>query len=106
MAEIFTLLDDVDGANNGTMISQYGGPHSVHVKADTWAGGAVTIQASCDGGTTWMTMTHFADDHDARYTEDGANFLSPAGQGAMIRAISTGVSLVGCTVRLLRAPLA
>ena len=95
-----TLLDDVSGANTGASFTQNGGPHCVHVHADTWAGGAVTLQSSADGGHSWQDMQHFADDDDATFTADGAVMVASCGQGSLIRAITTGVALANCTVML------
>jgi len=98
-----TLLDNVSGANTGAGFSQYGGPHTVHVHADTWSGGSVTIQSSSDGGHSWQDMQHFADDDAAVYTEDGANVIASAGQGSEVRAVSAGVALASCTVTMSEA---
>lgn len=97
------LLDNVSGANTGASFTQYGGPHCIHVHADTWSGGSVTLQSSADGGATWQGMQHFADDDEAVFTEDGANVIASCGQGHVIRAVSAGVALAGCTVLMSRA---
>jgi hypothetical protein len=66
---------DGQAADGSSTARNWHGGYGTVVVAGTFGGGTVTLNASPDGGTTWVQVGY-----DARFTADGmANFQLPGG---------------------------
>ena len=85
-----TLLDAVDVDTVGAANYQRGRALTVYACADTWGSGTATLQASCDGGTTWFTMLKPEGSTGITFTANGYANALPCGKGAVVRAVLSG----------------
>ena len=96
-----TLLDAINEDTDGVANYQYGGNLVVYAQADDWGSGTATLEASCDGGTTWFSLLKPDGSTAVTFTANGyANALA-CGKDAMIRATLTGsTSPANVTVKI------
>ena len=89
------LLNNVSVDTVGVGPLGDGGNKVLAVWGAAFGGGSVTIEASPDGGTTWITLTYGG--NPAVFTTNTIRLLDRIGQGMQIRASlsgSTGASNV------------
>ncbi len=84
------LLDAVDANTNGGGVNTDGGSRTVVIWATDYDGGTVTLQASPDDGTTWITLT--VDGSPATFTANAVRVIDYLGQGLQMRATLTGAT--------------
>jgi hypothetical protein len=89
------LLNNVSVDTVGTAQDGDGGSKVITVWASNFGGGSVAIEASPDGGATWITLTYGG--NPAVFTTNTIRLIDRIGQGMQIRAVfsgSTGASNV------------
>lgn len=82
------LLDNVSADTNGAAFPCDGGNQTFSVWATSFGGGTVTLQASPDAGTTWITLTINGD--PATFTANDVKMVDRLGVGMRVRATLTG----------------
>lgn len=86
MADIaYWLLNGVTEDINGTGIAADGSKHSFAIWSTDFGGGSVSLQASPDGGTTWITL--IIGGAAATYSANTVGVIDYLGPGMLIRAI-------------------
>lgn len=84
------LLDAVDANTNGDGFPATGGSKTLAVWGDDFGSGTVTVEASPDGGTTWIGLTITGS--PLALTAKGVRFIERLGQGMQVRATLTGAT--------------
>lgn len=82
------LLNGVNIDTDGIPVDGDGGNKVFAVWANDFGGGTVTLEASPDGGTTWITLTYGG--NPATFTGNTIRLIDRIGQGMKIRATLTG----------------
>lgn len=85
------LLDNVAGDTTGSWFNWDGGAGVVGIQANTFGGGAVTMEVSHDGGSTAVPVL-FSDGTAFSVTADGSYPFTSFGQGTMVRAKLAGAT--------------
>jgi hypothetical protein len=81
------LLNGVTADTNGTGVHPVSGPMTLWIWSTDFDSGTVTIQASPDGGTTWITLT--VDGSAAAFTANTVRVIEGL-EGGQLRATLTG----------------
>jgi hypothetical protein len=82
------LLDAIDADADGAAFPASGSSKILAVWATDFGGGTVTLEASPDGGTTWITVTIAA--AAITLTANGYRVIDRTTQGMVYRATLTG----------------
>lgn len=81
------LLNGVEADTDGTGQHPISGPMSLWIWSTDFGGGTVNIEASPDGGTTWIALT--IDGSPAAFTADALRVIAGL-NGGQLRATLTG----------------
>ena len=82
------LLESVSADTNGTGVKCSGRAYTVAIWGTDFGSGSVTLQASPDGGTTWITLT--IGGSPATFTANAVRVIDHLGAGILVRAILSG----------------